>query len=339
MRILIAAGGSGGHLLPAQELGELLQLRGHEVVFAGYKLAETPYFHRDRFAFREIASSSLKKKGRFLFAFLKGFVQAVRFLRREHFDVVVGFGSYHTVPVLAAASVLRRNLVLYEANRVLGKVNRLFSRSAKKVALQFPLIGRGLPNSCLVPLFPWTERRRASFDKQKARESYGLDPERRTILVFGGSQGAAFLNEVMPQVAAKLPDTQFIHLAGNEPAANALRYPHAHVKAFETNMPLAYAAADLVVCRAGAGTIAELIRFGVPAVLIPYPYAADDHQRHNALYLVERGAAKLILQRDATAGVLAETIHTLPLAQMRLALSQLAEQNGHLTKMEELVCQ
>ncbi len=338
MKVLLAAGGTGGHLLPAQALAERLKRQGHEVFFAGYKLTESPYFRREGFPFVDIPSGSLKQKFAFFSGFTRGLFAAFRYLRKMRPDIVVGFGSYHTAPVLAAAILLRYKLVLYEANRVMGKVNRLCAPFAERIAIQFPLVGAPSKKAQSVALFPWNSSG-APIEKGAARKILGLDPTLRTILVFGGSQGAAFLNESLPRVASLMPDAQFIHLAGSESAALAVGRSYGaartKIKAFETNMPLAYAAADMAVCRSGAGTLAELIRFRVPAVLIPYPHAAEDHQRHNAEYLVEHKAAVCLLQNSASVSALHRALEELPCEQIRLALSALAEQNHQ--RMEDLV--
>ena len=322
MKILIAAGGSGGHLLPAQQLAKALAKEA-EVLFAGSGLKETPFFQRERFAFYSIASGPLPKG---IFRIAKGVLQSLRLILREKPDLIIGFGSYHSVPVLAAAVLLRRKIALFEANCIPGKVIRLFRPAAALFASQFPLeldfstfdtplSGRGfsipksrhqklksrVEKSQLVPLLPW-DALPSLPEKRSARVSFGLDPDRKTLLVFGGSQGAKFLNETIPEICPQ--DIQVIHLTGEPPQKTFERYESsgilASVKAFETDMPTAYAAADFAICRSGAGTMAELIRFNLPALLIPFPFAADDHQRINAEFLAKKiKGAKMILQGNA----------------------------------------
>ncbi len=326
-KAVIAAGGTGGHLLPAQQLGELLQTRqGMHVVFAGYKLDKSPYFRREQFSFREVPAAPLSS-WKFLLQLCTGTWRTLKLLIREKPDVVVGFGSYHTVPVLLAAALLRKKIVLFEANRTLGKVNRLFRPFATKVAGQF-LPGHDAKD-VLIRRFPWVAREQKVWDKKQARKELGLDENKRTVLVFGGSQGASFLNEVMPSVAEKLPELQWLHIAGNETAADKVRsrFVSGKVFSFSNNMPLLYAAADMAVCRSGAGTISELIRFQVPAVLIPYPHATDNHQWHNAQILVERNGAICLLQTQATVDVLVHQLQTFDTKQMALALRQFEEHN------------
>jgi UDP-N-acetylglucosamine--N-acetylmuramyl-(pentapeptide) pyrophosphoryl-undecaprenol N-acetylglucosamine transferase len=185
-------------------------------------------------------------------------------------------------------------------------VNRLFLPVAKRVALQFPL-SRKLDKGVFVPSLPWTARQTTLLGKREARAHFGLDADRTTILVFGGSQGAAFLNEAMPQAVSLLGDVQVIHLTGKG-NAQYVGIPSC-VKEFEKEMPIAYAAADAVVCRSGAGTIAELIRYDKPALLIPFPHAADNHQWANGQFLEKVvGGARCLEQCAATPERIAEEV-------------------------------
>lgn len=327
-KVLIAAGGTGGHLIPAQQLAELLlQKYPCEVLFAGFKLETSPYFNRSRFPFREVASAPLNRNP---LPLGRGFLDALRLIRRENPAVVAGFGSYHTAPILLAAAVLRKKIVLYEANRVMGKVTRLFAPFAEAVAIQLPLVGHKRKNTVFVPLFPWIVQ---EANRDAARLEFGLESNRQTILVFGGSQGAQFLNETIPEVLKGRSDVQVIHLSGNEASAEEVRkrykeaQVHAAVKGFESNMALAYAASDFAICRSGAGTTAELIRHKLPALLIPYPFAAEDHQRHNAEFLESLAVASCLLQKNATVKAIEERLCTLDWNGMRLAFGAKKEQD------------
>jgi UDP-N-acetylglucosamine--N-acetylmuramyl-(pentapeptide) pyrophosphoryl-undecaprenol N-acetylglucosamine transferase len=340
-RVLIAAGGTGGHLLPAQQLAELLEKQGAKVSFAGYKLGISPYFQREKFGFKEIPAAPLGGLS-FFYRLLVGGWKALRLFFKEKPDVVVGFGSYHTVPVLLVAALLGKKIILFEANRTLGKVNRLFRPFAKKIAWQFLPRVADESKDLLVARCPWISPAISLRDSLSARKELGLDPDRFTILVFGGSQGAAFLNEKMPAVAALLPHIQWIHIAGNEAAAAQVsaRYGHrALVFSFVSNMPLLYAAADAAICRSGAGTVSELLRFQVPSILIPFPHATEDHQRHNAEFLVEKGGAVCLLQSEASLEQLLRKIETLDWQGMHLALRSFEEQNNSLVKLEQLICE
>lgn len=306
LKILMATGGTGGHLFPARQLRELLS--ECEVLFAGHKLESTPFFDR-KIPYQEIASTASKKKWPLL---LKGCWQSLKLLRAFRPDVVVGFGSFHSFPVLLAALILRKKMILFEPNCSLGKVNRFFAPFAKAIALQFPI---PLKKAVYVPLLPWTTAK-------KSTQKYTRDSDRLTILVFGGSQGSEFINRTFC-AAAKLLSFPFrvIHLTGKEDPEITYCIP-AVVKPFEEEIGAAYEVADLVVCRCGAGTTADLIRFQKPAVLIPYPYA-HDHQKDNAAFI--REGARILLQSDATPERLAAEIEALckELPQRKEALQQI----------------
>lgn len=291
-KIVIATGGTGGHLFPAMQLKELLSQE--VVLFAGHKLKNSPFFDQS-LPFVEIVSTLSKWKWPLL---VKGLWQACKLLRKFKPDVVVGFGSFHSFPLLAAATLLRIPIVLFEANCTLGKVNRWFLPFAKKLAVQFPI---SHPKHVLVHKLPW-------IIKPKARSKYVKEENRVAILVFGGSQGATFINELFFLAAPKLSfPIQVIHLTGNQSCPLQYECP-AVVKPFETDMESAYLTADFVVSRAGAGTCAELIRYEKPAVLIPYPYAYD-HQKKNGEYL-QKGV-RLLLQQEASVERLVEEMEQL----------------------------
>jgi UDP-N-acetylglucosamine--N-acetylmuramyl-(pentapeptide) pyrophosphoryl-undecaprenol N-acetylglucosamine transferase len=211
-------------------------------------------------------------------------------LKRLRPDVVVGFGSYHVFPMLAAAAMMRMKIVLYEANCVLGKVNRLFLPFSKVLALQFPLESSLRRSHEYISYFPWVSDAKR-YIKAEARCFYGFDDSLPVCLVFGGSQGAAFFNEEAPKV---LSGCQVIHCTGKEEVLAKVRLAYeeqqirAFVQPFERDMGRAYAAADIALCRGGAATIAELIRYHVPAVVVPFPWASNDHQRVNAEFFCKK---------------------------------------------------
>jgi UDP-N-acetylglucosamine--N-acetylmuramyl-(pentapeptide) pyrophosphoryl-undecaprenol N-acetylglucosamine transferase len=332
MKVLIAAGGTAGHLFPAQQLAELLE-KDCEVILAGHHLEKSPYLQKSRFRFCDCESAPFGKQ--FFVALLRGLWKSIRLLLSFKPDVVVGFGSYHTAPLLLASVLLRKKIVLYEANRSMGKVNQLFTPFAKKIAVQF----LNSEKYTRVPLFPWIQKEKPM--KAAALQAYGLDPRAKTILVFGGSQGAKFLNETMPKVPLAA-EVQLIHLAGSDEAAKMTAESYAKagiravVKSFEPNMAQAYAAADFAVCRSGAGTMAELIRYGVPSLLIPYPYAYG-HQELNANYLKDLGGAKVLLQQNAAPEEIWKQIRDIDIHAMRVALRSAEEQNQSLMGLDELV--
>jgi len=334
-KVLIAAGGTGGHLFHAQQLAQHL-LGDAELLFAGHKLGTSPFFEKEKIPFAEITAHPLKKG--FFSKTCIGFWQACKLIRQSKPDVVVGFGSYHTFPVLLAAACLRKKLVLFEANCKIGKVIRCFRPVATQVAFQFPNNG-----GTLVSWLPWKSAS-PRLPKEEAKKLYGLNPEKKVILVFGGSQGAAFLNEMAPKAIARIEKYQVIHLAGPAEAAIVkAAYEKlgiaACVKPFEKEMAHAYAAADAALCRSGAGTIAELIQFELPALLIPYPHAAENHQRTNGEYLRDLGAARLIAQNEADVEKSAHCVSGLigELEERKMPLRKVKEEDRQRTHLADII--
>jgi UDP-N-acetylglucosamine--N-acetylmuramyl-(pentapeptide) pyrophosphoryl-undecaprenol N-acetylglucosamine transferase len=330
-RIVIAAGGTGGHVFPALSLAYQLKERGDSVQFIGAGLKQNPFFDREVFAFREILSGrpSLKTPG-FPLRIARGTWQSVRALKEFQADLLIGFGSYYTLPVLLAARLLAVPYVIHEQNSVPGRVNRLFTRSAKLTAVHFPSAAlkiRGKPRLVAMPLRPGFQKR---WSREEAVTGYGLKSEIPVMLVFGGSQGAEAINRLLYESAPQLKSWQILHFTGNAAWKELLtkRYREvgirACVKVFEADMAKAWGAADLAVSRAGAASIAEQIASAVPGILIPYPFATDRHQEINANYLVELGGGVKLSQSHLTSNFLIETIDGIAplLDDMRNALKQ-----------------
>lgn len=305
--VIIAAGGSGGHVLPAQVVAQQLHQAGAAVSFAAHGVSKNPFLDHSLWPCHDIPSAPLSPSLSFLKTISRGIAQAMRLLRRQKPGLVVGFGSYHAFPVLAAASLLRIPLVLYAADAIPGRTIRLFAPLAQWTGCFFqeaqPLI-RG--RACHVD-FPIREPLRSLPSKQEGCRHFGVDHAQPCILVLGGSQGAGALNAIIPPALGGLdPRPSVIHLAGQSADIEAIRatYQHLHIRAsvavYEPHMEYAFAAADLVVARSGASTIAEIEACAKPAVYIPYPRAMDDHQKKNATLAAARGRA--IVLDEAAAG-------------------------------------
>ncbi len=302
-KILIAAGGTGGHLFPAQALADKMQENypDAEILFAGEGLNSNKYFLKERFLFQQIASATpmrsnpLKAFG----SIAKGCIQSFKLLFQFKPSIVIGFGSFHTFPLLVAATLMRIPFVLYESNCLPGRVNRLFSRFAVISTVQFSEASNALHGRVVEVTMPlWESSRQKIVSVGEARAYFGLHSEVTTILVFGGSQGSNAINaivvEALKALAAKGKKFQVIHLAGKAEKADDIRCEYllhgvtCCVKGFEDRMTIAWRAADLVICRAGAASLAEQIAFEVPGILVPYPYASEQHQTKNALFMQEQ---------------------------------------------------
>lgn len=296
-KIVIAAGGTGGHLFPAQALAAKLK---DPVLFLGKGLSSNRFFYRERFAFQDIESSSFSLNKLFSFSYhlAKGTWQAIRALRAYKPTLVIGFGSFHCFPVLLAAFFLRLPIILFESNAFPGKVNRLFSPLALFTGVQFASAACHLKGKCFPVAMPvWCKENPT---KEEAFAYFSLKPGDPVILVFGGSQGALAINKAF--LGALPLKAQVIHLIGRKASCEEMQAEYARVgviavvKPFEENMHFAYKVADLAICRAGAATISELLHFSIPSILIPYPSAADDHQKKNALFLEEIVKASFCLE-------------------------------------------
>lgn len=330
MRILIGGGGTAGHVFPALALAERLAGLGHDVRFAGTGQGqESSLVPAAGFAFVEVEARPFVRKPSL--RALAGPIAAVRSVGRlRHVaadaDVVVGMGGYVSVPVAIAALRGRRPLVLHEQNAVPGLANRVLARGARSIALAFADAARALPRRTPTVvtgnpvrdaiLAVHADRERLA---KEARDAFGLDEGRRTVVVFGGSQGALHLNRSTVDAVRELEreDVQILLITGPAHAArirDALGASNgAPVTAtpFVERMELAYAVADIVVARAGATTVAEIAVCGVPSVLVPYPYATARHQEANARALQRAGGASVLLDDEVNGAVLAERIENL----------------------------
>ncbi len=318
VKVIIAGGGTGGHLYPGIAVArELLRTPGNEVLFVGTKQGiEARVLPGEGLPLRFISVGKLK--GMKLVSTLKtlatlprSIMQSLFLLREIRPDVVIGVGGYASGPVALAAWFCRRPLILIEPNSYAGLANRVLGKLARKVVLCFPGMDRQgfFPKQKTVQAGPLVRKGIAQGDRTKALLDFGLEPGRFTVFVMGGSGGAHAINLAMKEAArglSRLANLQVLHQTGVADVANvAAAYREAGVKAvalpYVKDMAGAYAAADLVVSRSGATTVAELAVCGKRAVLVPFPFAADNHQEYNARTLANRGAAEVVLQRELTA--------------------------------------
>jgi len=335
-RWVITGGGTGGHVTPALALGEAIVDRGDEVLFIGSRrglesrLVPDAGFELRVLPSEQVMGRSLLGRLRGALSILLSTLQAARILWRFEPEAVISVGGYAAMPTALAAWLLRTPLFLVEPNAIPGRVNRLTARFARCVFVGFESARGYLPRRtesvCAgVPL------RRALYKAFAARDAARVPAKPLRIFVFGGSQGARQLNEHVPEALARLAkgSIEVFHQTGEQDrSAVAARYAElgipAEVVAFERDMPKRYAWADLAICRAGALTVAELALAGMPALVVPYPFAADDHQSANARALEEAGAARRIPARPLDVHALAQTIAELVTTPGRLVLMRQA---------------
>jgi UDP-N-acetylglucosamine--N-acetylmuramyl-(pentapeptide) pyrophosphoryl-undecaprenol N-acetylglucosamine transferase len=305
--VVMATGGSGGHVIPSETLARQLQTLNVEVVFFGHNIQTNPYLSPSLECVKvdvTAAPLALRTLGAFFIKNTHGFIKAFKQLRKIKPSCVVGFGSYHSFPVLLAAFVLKIPLVLYEANTMMGQVIKLFAPVAAVVASPFKGLGH-LKNFCHVtPVVK--ELNLEGYQKQELLTYFGLDPEKKSVLIVGGSQGSSVFNtQLVTKVCQEFEADkwQLIHLAGSHPLEPIeqlykQRGFKACVKSYEDKMAFAYKLCDLVICRSGSTTLFELSFFEKPAILIPFAQSAQDHQKNNALHYAASHHALVIEQKD-----------------------------------------
>jgi UDP-N-acetylglucosamine--N-acetylmuramyl-(pentapeptide) pyrophosphoryl-undecaprenol N-acetylglucosamine transferase len=325
--IMLAAGGTGGHIFPAEALARALVARGVRVVLVtdhrGGKFSDDLNVPTHR-----ISADTLRKgllgKLRSLVAMGIGLLQAQRIIRKIKPAVVVGFGGYPSVPTVYAASQMGVSVVLHEQNAVLGRANRVLMGKAKLIATSFPQVA-GLKQSN-ARLVQTGNPVRPAFAQYRDVPYPAIDADSTlNLLIMGGSQGAKIFSYVVPQAIALLPEPlrrrviiaqqcrqEDLEVARTAYAAAGI---DADLATFFRNVPERLAACHLAICRAGASTIAELTAMGRPAILVPYPFGHADEQTANAEAVAEAGGAWLIPQSAFTPEALAvriEALLTLP---------------------------
>jgi len=346
LRVIIAAGGTGGHLFPGIAIGQAFMERHPDsrVLFVSVgKNFEKSALEKAGFPLECITSAAFKGRGicgklEALGKVPKGIRQSIGVLRRFAPHLVIGLGSYTSAPMILSAWMMGIPVGLHEQNIVPGMTNRTLAPIADRIYVSF--------SDTRISKLPWLARKleqRTCFSGNPVRQeiirqagyprqSGGPDKNPYfTVLVVGGSQGAHGINTAMMAVAEHLTEKDrffFIHQAGPDDEEQIRRIYHTKniaclVRPFFDDMAQHYHRSDLVVCRAGASTVAEITALGKGAIFIPYPYAADDHQAKNAGTLAEAGAAEVILQRNLDGAILARRIEYY--ADHPLILREMAE--------------
>lgn len=317
--VMIMAGGTGGHILPALAVARLLRERGIPVLWLGSRGGmETRMVPEAGFDLAEVEIGGVRGKGwgtrlAAPWHLLKAVLQAMAIMQAQRPRLVLGFGGFAAGPGGLAARLLGIPLVIHEQNAIAGLTNRVLARLAKRVLAGYPGAFAAGAEVIGNPVRPDI----AALPPPEERMAGRQGPLR--LLVVGGSLGARALNQTVPQALALLAPEErpeVWHQTGSKMLEEArATYDKAGVAArvepFIADMAAAYAWADLVLCRAGALTVAELAAAGVASLLVPFPHAVDDHQTHNAAVLAEAGAAEIIQQHELTAARLAERLRGL----------------------------
>ena len=324
-KIMIAAGGTGGHVFPGLAVAQVLLARGHQVVWMGTPDSfEARTVPRHGIEVRFVRVKGLRGKGALSWLgaplrLLRALRDALAVVHDEQPDVLLGMGGFAAGPGGLAAWLTRRPLVIHEQNSVAGLTNRLLARIARRVLEAFPqtFASAETVGNPVRPGFA---------ELADPAQRIGARGTPAHVLVIGGSLGAKALNEMVPAALALIPAAQrplVRHQGGRTlEAAQAAYARHGvsgEVTAFIDDMVAAYGWADLVICRAGASTVAELAAAGCAALLVPYPYAVDDHQTRNGQYLVDAGAALMVPEDILTPELLAEMLEGLLARRAQLA--------------------
>ena len=324
-KVLIMAGGTGGHVFPALAIARVLQERGYEILWLGTrgrmeeKLVPQSGFPIQYINVQGIRRNGIKSKIKAPFMIFHAICQALAVVRAFKPDVALGMGGYASGPGGIAARLCRIPLVLHEQNAAAGLTNRLLSKVASIIMLGFPgaFSGskvRNVGNPVRAEIVALHEKELLP----------SAEPLR--ILVVGGSLGAQALNEIVPKAVSLLNahTISVTHQCGGGHEAQTLqayaqcKAPHEVVE-FISDMAKAYSTHDLIICRAGASTVAEVACAGIPAIFVPLPTAVDDHQTKNAGFLAEHGGAIICAQKDLSAEKLANILKELAGDRKRLA--------------------
>ena len=345
--LMVMAGGTGGHVYPALAVADALRARGWDVFWlgtrAGLEARVVPAAGIDMVwvSMGGMRGKSVLKKVLLPAMLLVAFWQSLRAILQRRPDVVLGMGGYTAFPGGMVASLLNKPLVIHEQNSVGGLTNRVLACLASRVLTAFPKVfthAKDKPIPCRSVATEWVGNpvRDDIAALSASARADRTGPLR--LLVVGGSLGASALNTLVPQALALLPADrrpQVVHQSGRQHlemlrANYAAAGVEAAVRDYIEDMAAEYRACDFAICRAGAMTVAELACAGVPAVLVPFPFAVDDHQTGNAEFLSEAGAAWLMQQRDLTAEKLAELIAGLD----RASLAAMSDKARALAKPE-----
>lgn len=331
--IVLCAGGTGGHVFPAEGLASHLKKRGHKLALLTDSRAMN-FVNYEYFDAIEVLNVRRSNIFVYLFTMLKSILRGLWFIQKNDVDIVVGFGGYPSLPGMIAARLLFKKTLLHEQNAVLGRANRFLQRFTKGLAVSFsPTIGA--PNTAIWTGNPVRKLVRIAMTTLKSK-----DINEFHICVVGGSQGAKLFSEIVPKALELLPEgfqqqlviTQQCRHEQLHDVRNIYKKLEikAHLESFFSDMPSRLRNADLAICRAGASTVAELSCLGVPAIFVPLAISKDNDQGENARLIVNAGGAWMINESDFTPPALTQLIENA--MKNRKILAAMSESIHHLAK-------
>ncbi|MGD8520474.1 MAG: undecaprenyldiphospho-muramoylpentapeptide beta-N-acetylglucosaminyltransferase [Desulfobacterales bacterium] len=355
LRVVMAGGGTGGHLFPGVAIAQEFMARNsqNEIVFVstGNQL-EQRILAKMNFALERVTVEGIKGRGlwnqtKSICKLPRGIYQAIRILRRFQPDLVVGLGSYSAGPVVLAARLMGVKIVLHEQNILPGITNRMLARFADMIFVSFEDTKAHLASTR--SKLTGNPVRQAILNRSRqliSEDRFEAGQKPFTILILGGSQGAHRINITMVEALDHLHQTDGLYIFHQTGAADEKMVQDAYgrhnvastVQSFFDDMAPLYQKADLIICRAGATTVAEITTIGKGVIFIPFPYAADDHQTLNAASLTKKGAAEMILEKDLTAKILGEKIEYYALHPDALCeMARKAEESGNPNAARDIV--
>lgn len=362
MKILISGGGTGGHIYPAIAIANKIKENMHdvEILFVGtHRGLENQLVPKAGYSLKTITVSGFKRKLSFellksikdLFMGLKDSLQVIKTFQP---DLVIGTGGYVCGPVVFIASMLNIKTAIHEQNVIPGITNKILGKYVDKVFISFEESQKYFSHKeKLIVTGNPVRQEFLNLDKNSCRRELGIFDDRLVVMVFGGSRGAEKINQTMIDVLkhfAGRTDIHLLHITGEKHYEEFMRSykkiglkgDNLAIQPYAYEMPKFMGACDLVVCRAGAITLAEVTAMGLPAILIPSPYVTNNHQEYNAKVLEKNGAAVVLLEKDLTPSKMIELIHFFmkdrsKLSDMRLRSKELAKTNATDLIYEELL--
>lgn len=340
-RIIISGGGTGGHIFPAIAIANAFKAQnpGSEILFIGAKdrmeMQRVPAAGYDIIGLpvRGFDRKHLLKNIPILFKILVSQIKAYSIIKKFKPQAVVGVGGFASGPTLKTAAMMGIPTLIQEQNSYAGVTNKLLAKKAKKICVAYHGMEKFFDKDKIIMTGNPVRQglTESKITREEAIAKFGLNPRRKTVLVLGGSLGAASLNNCLIENldSIRVSDVQFIWQTGKlyidrvkESAGRADPLPMLHITDFISDMETAYAAADLIVSRAGAGSISEFCLLGKPVILVPSPNVAEDHQTKNAMALVEKDAAIFVKDSEVNSKLIPEAVRTVNNKELLATLSE-----------------
>ncbi|WP_457641777.1 undecaprenyldiphospho-muramoylpentapeptide beta-N-acetylglucosaminyltransferase [Persephonella sp.] len=317
-KVFIAGGGTGGHFYPAVAVAEALKEKGYKIIYFGAERGiegkkDISFGEKILFDIKGVRGKSLPAKIPSSIELLKTAFLIKKIIKKEKPEFSIAFGGYASFPLGIASILTGTKLYIHEQNSIPSYTNKLLSNFAKKIFITFEFSKKYFPeNKTVLTGFPIRKQLKEDFNlsREEARSILGIEKDKKTVLIFGGSQGAKKLTEIGLSLSKKLKGIQFIIIGGkhykNIPDTDNIKFFR-----YYERMGVLYKATDIIVSRAGAGTVSEILFYGKPTVFVPYPYAASNHQYYNVKWLEEKELAFVIPDRNLTEKILLEKLDKL----------------------------